>query len=444
MRKEQDNYLFLTQGPIPKVIGTMAVPTIVGMLVTALYNMADTFFVGKISTQATAAVGVVFSMMFFIQSVSFFFGNGSGNYISRELGAQSHRNAEVMASTGFFYAVASGVLIMVVGLLFLTPLSEALGSTPTIQPYTREYLGIILIGTPFTTGSFTLNNQLRFQGNAALAMRGIVTGALLNVVLDPILILWLDWGVAGAAIATVIGQMTSFFILLYMIRKSGSIPIALKNISFSGCYVREIMAGGTPSLSRQGLTALATVLLNHAAGVYGDAAVAAMSIVARFTMLLLAAVIGFGQGFQPFCGFCFGAQLYHRVKAGFWFAVKVTTVFLVLCSVVGWLFAEEIVLAFRHDPHVMAVGANALRWQLTAIPTYGLMIMANMLTQTTRKTIRANILAAARTGIFFVPLILVLPHCFGLKGVEMCQAMSDFCAVLITIPILWSTFREMK
>lgn len=443
MRSEQENYQFLTQGKIQRVITTMAVPTIIAMLVTAIYNIADTFFVGRISTEATAAVGVAFSMMFLIQAVSFFFGNGSGNYISRELGAKRHRNAEIMATTAFFYAIAVGLVIAVVGLVLLNPLCIWLGSTPTILNDTRQYLGIVLLGTPFTIGGFTLNNQLRFEGNAALGMRGILVGAFANILLDPILIFVFDLGVAGAAIATVIGQFLSFMVLLRMVNGVGSIPIRWSNFSKESVYIKEIFAGGTPSISRQGLTAIAAVLLNHAAANYGDAAIAAMSIVNRFTMVVLAGVIGFGQGFQPFCGFCYGAGLYKRVKSGFWFSVNVTTVFLVVCSVLGWLFSDAIIAVFRNDPYVISVGTNALRWQLVSIPFYGLLIMANMLTQTTRKTIRANILAAARTGIFFVPLILILPHCYGLRGVEMCQAVSDFFSILITIPILWSAFREM-
>lgn len=443
MRSEQENYQFLTQGKIQRVITTMAVPTIIAMLVTAIYNIADTFFVGRISTEATAAVGVAFSMMFLIQAVSFFFGNGSGNYISRELGAKRHRNAEIMATTSFFYAIAVGLVIAVAGLVLLNPLCIWLGSTPTILNDTRQYLGIVLLGTPFTIGGFTLNNQLRFEGNAALGMRGILVGAFANILLDPILIFVFDLGVAGAAIATVIGQFLSFMILLRMVNGVGSIPIRWSNFSKESVYIKEIFAGGTPSISRQGLTAIAAVLLNHAAANYGDAAIAAMSIVNRFTMVVLAGVIGFGQGFQPFCGFCYGAGLYKRVKSGFWFSVNVTTVFLVVCSVLGWLFTDAIIAVFRNDPYVISVGTNALRWQLVSIPFYGLLIMANMLTQTTRKTIRANILAAARTGIFFVPLILILPHCYGLRGVEMCQAVSDFFSILITIPILWSAFREM-
>jgi len=229
-----------------------------------------------------------------------------------------------------------------------------------------------------------------------------------------------------------------------MTHRGGSIRIRLQNFSPSKDYIQEIMAGGTPSLSRQGLSSLATVMLNYGAGAYGDAAIAGMSVVNRFTMILLAAVIGFGQGFQPFCGFCYGARLYERVKDGFWYAVRVSTLFLLVCSVVGWIFSDHIIVLFRRDPAVVAVGTVALKWQLASLPLTGLIILGNMFTQPIRKTIRANILAAARSGLFFIPLMMILPNTFGLMGVEMCQTVSDVLAFSLTLPILHSAFREMR
>lgn len=443
MLQRRDNYTFLTQGPIRRVILTMAVPTIASMLVTSLYNVADTYFVGKINTQAVAAVGIVFSVMFVIQAFSFFFGNGSGNYMARELGAQRRHHAQIMASTAFVYALASGLVIMVIGLLFLEPLSVWLGSTPTILPYTKRYLGIILLGAPLMTGSLCLNNQMRFQGNASFAMWGIVSGAIINVGLNPIFIFLFDWGITGAALATVLGQLTSFLVLLYMTRYGGSMRISFRYFSFSWAYVKEILAGGTPSLSRQGLTSVASILLNVAAAQYGDAAVAAMSIANRFTMIVMASVIGLGHGFQPFCGFNYGAHLYSRVRRGFWFSVQVGTCFLLACSVLGWVFSDGIVELFRNDIEVINIGTKALRWQLVSLPAMAFFLMSNMLMQTIRKTFRANLLAASRSGLFFIPLVVILPHFLGLQGVLMSQACSDICSLLITLPLLYATFREL-
>ena len=444
MKAKRDNYKFLTQAPVHKVILTMALPTIISMLVTSLYNMADTFFVSKINTQCTAAVGIVFSVMSVIQAIGFFFGHGSGNYISRKLGARQTGDARTMSATGFAYSLSFGLMLAIIGHIWLTPLATILGSTPTILPYTKQYLGIVLLGAPFMTASLTMNNQMRFQGNAAYAMYGILTGALINLLLDPLLIFGFALGIAGAAWATVLSQMCSFIVLFYMTRQNGGISINLRHYSPRLSFVKEIIFGGTPSLSRQGLAAFSTAALNVAAGVYGDAAIAGMSIVTRICFFIFAVIIGLGQGFQPLCGFCYGAKLYSRVKEGFFYCIKMGSIFLAFCAIVGFCFAHQIVAAFRHDPEVVAVGVAALRWQMTTfvlLPTIGL---TNMLMQTIRKPIRANIVAAARSGLFFIPLIFILPHFLGLLGVEMCQAISDVLSFAVCLPIAWSAFRDMR
>jgi putative MATE family efflux protein len=443
MLHHHDNYTYLTSAPIHRVIPSMAVPTIISMLVTSLYNLADTFFVGRINTQATAAIGVVFSLMFFVQAFGFFFGHGSGNYISRELGARRQGNAEKMAATGFVLSFITGVLIMAAGLLLLRPLSLALGSTPSILPYTMDYLGIVLLGAPFLTASLTLNNQLRLQGNAAYSMVGIVTGALLNVGLDPLLIFVFDLGIIGAAIATVIGQIVSCVILFFMSRHGGSIAIRFKNFSPTWQACKEILYGGSPSLNRQGMMCVSVMLLNHAAGSYGDAAIAGMSIVNRVSMLIMSFVIGLGQGFQPVCGFCYGARLFPRLREAYWFTVKIGFVFLLCCTCLGWFFSPQIIGIFRNDPAVIAVGTEALNWQLCTLPLNVFTMSGNMLTQTCRKPVAANILAAARNGLFFIPLILVLPYLFGLQGVVICQSLSDICAFSLSIPMIRHTLRHL-
>lgn len=444
MRKEKNNFTFLTEGPIHKVVIKMAIPTIISMLVTSLYNIADTYFVGQINTQSTAAVGIVFSLMFFIQAFGFFFGHGSGNYISRELGAQCHDNATRMASTGFFYSFLFGLLIMIGGLLFIRPLSLLLGSTPTILPYTEKYLKIILLGAPFLTSSLVLNNQMRLQGNAKYSMYGIVVGAILNVALDPLFIFVFKLGISGAAIATIIGQITSFLILFFMARHGENIGIYFRNFAPSWSTFKEIFYGGSPSLLRQGLACVATMSLNIAAGVYGDAAIAAMSIVSRISLLILATVIGLGQGFQPLCGFCYGAGLYERLQKAYKFTVKLGTIFLFICTILGWIFSNSLIQIFRNDPQVIAIGVVALRWQLCTYPLNAFIIASNMLLQTCRKPLRANFLAATRQGLFFIPLIFILPHFLGLYGVEMCQAVSDLLSFISTVPIIIYTFKEFN
>ena len=442
MHGHTDNYTFLTQAPVHRVIVTMAIPTIISMLVTGLYNIADTFFVGKIDTQATAAVGIVFSLMFFVQAMGFFFGHGSGNYISRELGARRHENAVKMASTGFFSSFFFGLVVLVLGEIFLTPLSLMLGSTATILPYTEDYMQVILLGAPFLTSSLTLNNQMRLQGNANFAMYGIVTGAILNVLLDPFFIFTCGLGVSGAAWATVVGQVVSFVILFFMARRGENIAIRFRNFSPSIQRYKEIFYGGSPSMMRQGLACVATMSLNFAAGAYGDSAIAAMSIVSRIAMLSFAVVIGLGQGFQPVCGFCYGAGLYGRLKEAYKFTVTIGTFFLIVLAIIGWMISGTLIGVFRDDPEVIAIGIVALRWQLCVFPVNALILASNMLAQTCRKPWRANILAAARQGLFFIPLIFILPSYFGLLGVEMCQAVSDVLSFVLTVPIVIYTFRE--
>lgn len=439
-----DKYTFLTQAPVHRVIGAMAIPTIISMLLTSMYNLVDTFFVGKINTQSTAAVGIVFSVMFFIQAFSFFFGNGSGNYISRQLGAQNTKDAEVMASTGLFYTLVFSLIVMLLGWFFLEPISILLGSTPTILPYTRQYLGISLLGTPFIMGTFCINNQMRFQGFTKYSVYGAISGSIINCLLDPVFIFGFSMGVSGAAVASVIGQICGFVIMLIMSQKEGVIHYTHRRISFEGRFVKEIIAGGTPSISRQGLASVSTIALNSVAGNYGDAAIAAMSIVTRISMFIFSVIVGLGQGFQPMCGFCYGAKLYDRVKEGFWFSTKIGTFFLLFWSVILIIFSGEVVSLFRDDPEVIAIGIPALRYQMIIFPACSFMLMANMMMQTCRKTIRANILAASRQGLFFIPLIFVLPYFYGLFGVEICQAVSDIISLIVTIPIVWSAFKEMR
>ncbi len=446
---QQEKVAYMLSEPVPHLVCQMAVPTIISMLVTSFYNMVDTFFVGKINTQATAAVGVVFSVMALIQACGFFFGHGSGNYISRKLGAGEFEDANKMAATGFFSAFLTGVFLGVLGLIFLTPLARALGSTPTILPYTKDYLKIILFGCPFMMSSFVLNNQLRFQGSASYAMVGIVTGAVLNIVLDPVLIFTCGMGVAGAALATVISQAVSFFVLYGMSRKGGNIRAQLKNFSPSFYLYREMFRGGIPSLCRQGLASVAQICLNRSAGIFSgelsDAAIAAMSIVGRITMFANSALIGFGQGFQPVCGMNYGAKKYERVREGFGFCVKYATVFLVLVSAAGFAFANPLVTLFRReDPDVIRIGTLALRLQCIVFPLNAWIVMCNMMLQSIGKAVKASVVAVARQGIFFIPLIWILPFFFGLLGVQMCQTWSDVCTMLISVPMGIGVLREMK
>lgn len=442
--RHRDNFTFLTSAPVHKVILTMAAPAIVSMLVTSLYNLVTTFYVGQINTQATAAVGITFSVMSIIQAVGVMFGQGSGNYISRELGAKRHDNANRMASTGFFLSIGVGILIAAAGLVFLHPLSLLLGSTQTILPYTETYLSYVLIAAPFMTGALCLNNQMRFQGNASYAMLGIIAGAVINVVLAPVLIFVFDMGITGAGLSTFIGEAGGMLILLALSGRNGNIGVSLRHSSLTSAVMKEICAGGTPSLTRQGMASAGVAMLNVAAGVYGDAAIAAMSIVSRIIFVVFATLIGFGQGFQPLCGFCYGAGLYSRVRQGYWLIVRWGILLMIVFGLFGFLFSDGFISVFRHDPAVIAIGTVALRWQLVTLPLGAVVMYTNMMMQTIRKPLQANILSSARNGLFFIPLILILPHFFGLLGVQMCQAWADIFSFLLAVPIAMNGFKALK
>ena len=444
-RQGESRRVMMTQMPIPQLIIRLSVPTIISMLVTGLYNTADTFFVGKISTEATAAVGLVFSVMAIIQALGFFCGHGSGNYLSRMLGAGRKKEADEMASTGFAISLILGVIVAVIGNLFLEPLAWWLGATETTMADTKSYMCIILIGAPFMIGQFVINNQLRFQGSAMYAMVGLLCGAAMNVVLDPVLILGLHMGVSGAAIATVCGQVVSFFVLFMGSMRGENIHLHIRNVHINTHYLFEITNGGAPSLFRQGLAAVATLLLNNFAGKYGgDAAIAGMSIVTRVMMMLASALIGFGQGYQPVCSYNYGAGIKSRVREGFFFCAKWGTIFLLAVGALCFIFAPDVVRMFRNDDAVVAVGTVALRCQTAVLPFMGVTVITNMMLQSIGRGLKASVTASARNGICFIPLILILPRIFGITGVEITQTCADVLSLLITVPFAVVELREMK
>ena len=443
--KQEAKFQELTGRPVGHLVCKMAVPTIISMMVTACYNMVDTYFVGQLhSNSATGAVGVVFALMAIIQAIGFFFGQGSGNFISRAIGHKNYEEASEMASTGFFSALATGVLICVLGLLFLEPLAYLLGSTDTILPYTKAYLSVILLGAPWMTSSLVLNNQLRFQGSAAYAMVGITSGAVLNIGLDPLLIFVLDLGIAGAAWATIISQFVSFCLLLIGCTKGGNLKIHLSHVKLKPYYYLWIFKGGLPSLARQGLASVATICLNHAAAPYGDAAIAAMGVVQRVMMFGGSAMIGFGQGFQPVCGFNYGAGLYRRVREGFWFSVKVTFTLLLAVSMVGFALAPRLVAIFRDDPEVIAIGAAALRYQCATFCLQSWVVMGNMCQQTMGLTVPATFMAVSRQGLFFIPIVWILAWTLKLPGIQMAQMVADLLTFVCSVPIQLHVLNRLK
>ena len=435
----------MTETPVRRLILSLSVPTVISNLISTLYNAADTFFVGQISTSASAAVGVALSLQAIIQAIGFFFGQGSGNNMSRRLGAHDEKTAEILASTGFFSALIFSALVTLLGLLFLRPLSIFLGSSETILPYAMDYMFWILLSAPFMAASLVLNNQLRFEGNSFYSMIGLTTGGILNLFLDPLFIFVFGLGISGAAIATAISQVVSFIILFILSERIGTVKIRPRSFRPTLRILGTITNGGLPSLCRQSVASVAMIALNNAALPYGDAAIAAMAIVNKIGNFTNSILIGVGQGYQPVCGYNYGAKLYIRVKEGFWFCVKLMSFVLLALSVIEFIWATPIVGFFRKgDPEVIAIGDIALRLRCFTLPLSSWLIISNMLLQTTGKMWRASILGFARQGLMLIPLVLILPPLIGIWGIQIAQPLADIIAFAISIPMTTGILRELN
>lgn len=444
MQQENAQYRKMTETPVSKLIIMLGIPTTISMLVTNIYNMADTYFVGRLGTSASGAIGVVFGLMAIIQAFGFMFGHGAGSIISRRLGARDVESASRFASTSFFASLAAGGAITLFGFLFLEPLVRLLGSTDTILPYAKTYAGFILAAAPFMASSCVLNNILRYEGRAAIAMVGLTTGSVLNIFGDWLLMEKMGFGVEGAGIATALSQTLSFFLLLFMFfggktQSRISFRYVTKNIS----ELALICKTGLPSLMRQGLSSIATMLLNGQAGMYGDAAVAAMSIVNRICFLLFSIGLGIGQGYQPVAAFNYGAKKYDRVRKGFFFTLCAGEALLGSAALIGLLAPAQLVAFFRNDPAVIEVGKVALTAQLVALFFQPLSICANMMFQSVGKNKIATFLSMLRSGLYFIPIIVIFSQAFGLFGVEIAQTAADILAFFTALPFTVSFLRKL-
>ncbi len=438
-------YIKMTQTPVPNLVMNLAIPSIISMVITSVYNMADTYFVSQINTSASGAVGVTFSLMAIVQAIGFTMGMGSGNYIAQLLGQKDPEKASKVAAIGFFTTFEIGVVFSIIGMIFINPFVRLLGATPTIFPYAIDYTRYILLGVPFMMSSYVLNNILRYQGSAIFSMIGIGFGGILNIILDPIFIFNLNMGTGGAALATSISQFISFCILFFASGKGGNLKISFANFKPKLKIYKEIIKIGMPSFYRQSLASITGIILNQTAGPFGDAAIAAMSIVARVFNFALAALLGFGQGFQPVSGFNFGAKLYDRVVEAFWFCIKVSSIGLILASTIGYIFSPQIISIFRrNDLEVISIGVVAMRYQCITFPLSAWIVINNMLVQTIGKTKEASILSLARQGLFFLPLILILPSFMGLVGIQLSQPIADLATFIMALPIGFRVIDELK
>ena len=432
----------MTQTSVSRLVITLSIPTIISMLITNIYNLVDTAFVGQLGNSASGAVGVVFGFMAVLQAVGFMFGNGAGSIISRLLGAKNGEEASKVASTAFFSSLLFGALVSICCMFVLRPLVMLLGSTETIAPYAETYIFFILIAAPFITASFTMNNLLRYEGKAMLGMIGLGVGAMLNIAGDPILMFGVNMGIAGAGLSTCISQVIGFFVLLAMfLFNRTQCKLSVKLISPK--TLPEIIATGLPSLLRQGLNSLSTVVLNNCSAVYGDAAVAAMSIVSRVIFFTFSFALGIGQGFQPVCGFNYGAEKYNRVKSAYRFTVILSEIIIVIMSAVLLLFPGEIIRIFRDDNLVVEFGTRALILQAVAQLFLPFCMVTEMALQSSGKKLGASLLSVLRNGLFFIPLLLLLSNLRGFSGIQEAQPLSVVLAVIPSALLAVRFFRGL-
>ncbi len=442
INSEQQRQIMLTE-PIGRLLFKKAAPTVLIQLITVIYNTADTYFVAKIDTAASAAVGVVFSLMAVIQATGGSIGMGATSLISPMLGQKRVDDASTVGTSAAAMSILAGVLIGALGLLFLRPLVSLIGARGDVVPYAEDYARFILIGAPFMTMAFVLNSVLRSEGQTMYSMLAMVTGGVLNLFIDPLLIFGFGMGIAGAALATMLSQVTSFAIMaVIFIRDRSIVRLRPKYIGKKPSTYVHIVRMGVPTLFRQGMASLSSALLNIQAAPFGAAAVAAISIANKLYMLVRHIVLGIGQGFQPIAGYCFGAKRYSRVKKVFWYATASATVICVAIAAAVFFFREPIMTWFRDDPEVVRIGSMMLAFLCVTIPLMGFSTYVNQLYQSLGFAVGATILASCRQGIFFVPLVFLLPYFFGLEGITAVQAAADLLTFLVSIPFLIFFFKK--
>lgn len=446
LKKEKTlaQYDKMTKTPVARLVLILGVPTTVSMLITNIYNMADSYFVSKIDLSAGGATGVVFGLMAILQAFGFMFGHGAGSHISRLQGSQQNEKAHRYATTGFLWALGSGLLISVLGLCLLEPLMRLLGSTDTILPYAKDYAFYILLAAPAMTTGCVLNNILRYEGKAMLAMIGLTTGGILNIILDPILIFGCGMGIAGAGLATAISQYISFCILfsVFLLGKTQS-RISFRYVTKDIRVPFDIMLTGLPSLARQGLNSVSTMVLNTQAKLFGDAAIAAMGYVARTTSLVFCVGLGIGQGFQPVSGFNYGAKQYSRVKKASVFTLIFGMIFLGGIAGACFFLAPHIIGLFRQEAEVIAIGSYALRIQCTFLVALPVSVVATMLFQSIGKSLPALVISCLQSGLIFIPLCVILTRLRGIVGIQWSQPLAYFASALVSLPMLLIFLKKL-
>lgn len=443
MDNTEKHYKYMTETPVVKLIVKLGIPTTVAMLITSIYNLADTYFVGTLGESAQGAIGVLFTLQSIIQAVAYMLGHGSGTYVAKELADKNREKASRYVSTAFFAGGLAGVLFAIFGLIFLQPVLRMLGSTDTILPYAKIYGACVLAACPFLICSLVLNNNLRYEGKAFFAMIGIGTGGLLNIFGDWFLVKKLSLGVLGAGISTAVSQTVSFVILLVLYFKTAQSKIALKYVSRDAKLYLGIFKNGLPSLIRQTLNSVSGGVLNNLAKYYGalagnaDATIAAMSIVNRVSNFVMCVGMGISQGLQPVASFNYQAKEYVRVKK----ALKMTLLICFACvsvlAIPCMIFSEKIATFFQSDLSVVEIATPALRYAMVGLMFMPLFVPLNMLFQSIRKPAIASFLALLRSGLVFIPLIFLLTWKLQITGLQLAQPIADVITAIVNLPFFF-------
>ena len=444
MTNADQHYLKMTQTPVAKLILKLGIPTTISMLITNIYNMADTYFVGTLGESAQAATGVLFTVQAIMQGIAFMLGHGGGTFIARHLADKNTKEASKYISTSFFTGGICGLIIMVFGLLFLEPLVLFLGSTRTILPHAIDYGRWILLAAPFIICSLILNNGLRYEGKAFYAMFGLTTGGILNIIGDYLLVMKLGMGVYGAGLATAVSQMVSFTILFVMYAKMAQSSISPKAVSKNLREYLSIFRVGLPSLIRQGLTSVTVGVLNNVTKPFGDAAIAAMNVVNRYSNFLMCVGLGMGQGFQPVASFNYQAKKHDRVKRGLLFTTAFGLVFIGTMSLISISFAENIIAIFQKNREVIRIGATALRFTAFGMMFMPFSVPVNMLYQSIQQPTISSVLSLIRSGAVTIPILLIGVPLLGLTGIQIAQPTADILAGLLSIPFIIRFLRSKQ
>ena len=442
MTNADQHYVKMTETPVSKLILNLGIPTTISMLITNIYNMADTYFVGTLGESAQAATGVLFTVQAVMQGIAFMLGHGGGTFISRALADKNTDEATKYISSAFFVGGIIGLMIAAIGLTFLEPLVRFLGSTETILPHAKDYGFWVLLAAPFIICSLILNNGLRYEGKAFYAMFGLTAGGILNIFGDYVLVMKLGMGVYGAGLATAASQVVSFSILLIMYLKMAQSTIHIKAVSKDIKLYLTIVRVGLPSLIRQGLTSVTNGLLNNLTKPFGDAAIAAMSVVSRYSNFLMCVGLGMGQGFQPVASFNYQAKKYDRVKKGLVFTTTFGLVFISSMSILSIVFAEPIISIFQKQEDVIRIGAAALRFTAIGMMFMPFSVPVNMLYQSIQQPTISSVLSLIRSGAVTIPLLLIGVPLLGLTGIQIAQPTADVIAGLISIPFILRFLRK--